>query len=101
MNGLFELFIDVLNGQTDYSILIGLIIGLTFQFLWICYTDYNQNQKNSHSPWGKRTNSIPTLLLKTIILFDKKLKWLIMIIHRKENADEEPHPPHSFHIYIK
>ncbi|WP_338469297.1 hypothetical protein R4Z10_10685 [Niallia sp. XMNu-256] len=42
---MFEILIDVLNGQVDYSFVLGLMISLTFQFLWVYKTELKWSQK--------------------------------------------------------
>lgn len=98
MNGLFELLIDVLSGQADYSMIFGIMIGLTFQFLWIFTTEYNWNQKNIDSPWDKQKTFQPALLLNIVVLIDKKIIWLVKTVRRKEDSEEEAYPSISFYL---
>ena len=86
---MFEILLDVINGQADYSMIIWIFIGLSFQFIWIFKNEVKYVQ-NFHSISDIQLIEHSPLLLNSISYDDKRFLWIIKIIRRKNNRDEEP-----------
>ncbi|WP_428911709.1 hypothetical protein [Niallia sp. Krafla_26] len=85
---MLELLLDLVNGQTDYSMMIGLLIGFSFQFIWVFKTEYKLVQ-HIHSPSAIQMAKNSPKRLNTWIYVDKRIMWIVKIIRRKENPGEE------------
>lgn len=94
---LFEIILDFLNGQADYSMLVSVFIGLSISFIWIFKTEFMLIQ-NIHSPQDLQSVKNTPIVLKVMIHIDKRLIWIVKIIRRKENPGDEPDPSISYPI---
>jgi hypothetical protein len=86
---LFEIILDFLNGQADYSMLVSVFIGLSISFIWIFKIEFTLVQ-NIHSPQDFKIVKNTPIVLKVMIHIDKRLIWIVKIIRRKENPGDEP-----------
>jgi hypothetical protein len=94
---LFEIVLDFLNGQADYSMMISVFIGLSISFIWIFKIEFTLVQ-NIHSPQDLKIVKNTPIVLKAIIHVDKRLIWIVKIIRRKENPGDEPDSSISYPI---
>jgi hypothetical protein len=86
---LFEFLLDTSNLQSDYTLYIGILFGLTIQFFWV----WNVHYRFYHSIYSSsdvllKTNC-PLLQMKPQIHCHIRILWIIKYIRRKVDPSDE------------
>jgi hypothetical protein len=89
---LLDFLMDITNLQLDYTLYVGLIIGLTVKYFWVWNIDIHfLDSISPSSEWSFKTQGL-TLQMKRQLTINEIFIWLIKLIRRKESPGEEPIP---------
>ena len=83
---------DATNNQPDFSVYIGLLLGLSVKMIWIWKIDdfFINTSFQTNSELNIRVKNL-SILMKKQINICILLLWIVKYIRRKESPGDEPH----------
>ncbi len=94
---MFDFLLDAVNLQADYSIYLGILLGIFVQFICQLYIEPPFEKPYHTSSSMPIDHNKPFQSVKPITI-NKWMIWMIKITRRTENSNEEPDESISYQI---